>query len=126
MASSKTFAVVEAIDNPKGAMLVRYQVVERCEPDPEEKRIAEAEAMEHLKGMDEEVQEALKAQIAAAQAMSGVGKPSYNVEDKMVICQSPEEVVSAIKEAKESYDEMRRLQKAGTRLNQNYNTLRQL
>lgn len=37
--SSKTFVVIEAIDNPKGAMLVRYQAVERCEPDPEEKRL---------------------------------------------------------------------------------------
>jgi pimeloyl-CoA synthetase len=122
--ASKAFAVVEAVDSPKGAMLVRYQIVERCEPDPEEKRIAEAEMEDHLKEMDEEVREQFRVQMAAATAMSPANKTTYNVEDKMVICQSPEEVVAAIKEAKESYDEIRKLQKAGTRLNTNLNWLR--
>lgn len=123
MASKKTFVVIDAVDSPKGAMLVRYQVVERCEPDPEEKRIAEAEVEEHLKEISEEFREQFRAQISAVQAMSQVNKPSYNVEEKMVICQSPEEVTAAIKEAKESYDEMRKLQKSGTSLKVNYNSL---
>lgn len=111
--SSKTFVLVEAIDSPKGAMLVRYQVVDRCEPDPEEKRIREVEAEAQLAGLDPEVQEALKAQLSAAKALYPPSRPSYNVEDKNVICQSPQEVVAAIAEAKEAHDEIMKLKKSG-------------
>jgi len=126
MASTKTFVVVEAVDSPKGAMLVRYQTVERAEPDPEEVRVASIEYEKHLEDMDEAVREQFKAQISAMQALNPMSKPSYNVEDKMVICQTPEEVVVAIKDAKEAYEEMRKLVKAGTRLNVNYSSMRPL
>ena len=115
--SSKSFAIVEAIDNPKGAMLVRYQVIERCEPDPEEKRLAEATLKEKLGWVRQEDLEEFQKQIAAAEALYQSQRPvpqvSYNVEDKNVICTSPEEVVSAIREAKEAYDEMAKLKKTG-------------
>lgn len=111
--SSKTFVVIEAIDNPKGAMLVRYQVVERCEPDPEEKRLREVEAEAQLSGLEPEIRADFKAQMTAAQAFYPPPRPSYNVEDKNVICATPPEVVAAIQEAKEAHDEIKKLQKSG-------------
>jgi hypothetical protein len=111
--SSKTFVLVEAIDNPKGAMLVRYQAIERCEPDPEEKRIAEVRLDAQLGGLDPEAKRDFKAQLAAAQALYPSPRPSYNVEDKNVICKTSEEVVAAIYEAKEAYDEILKLKKSG-------------
>lgn len=123
MASNKTFAVVEAVDSPRGAMLVRYKVVDRCEPDPEERRIADVELEGHLKKMDDEEREHFEIQLAAAKAMTTPTRSFYNVEDKLVICQSPEEVVAAIKEAKEAHDEIKKLQKSGAHLKMEYGTI---
>jgi hypothetical protein len=122
--SSKTFAVVEAVDNPKGAMLVRYQIVERCEPDPEEKRIAEAQFEEHLEGLDPEIRADFKAQISAAKALTPHRPTSHSVEDKIVICMTPADVVAAIQEAKEAHDEMKKLQKSGVILIGNHGLYR--
>jgi len=116
MSSSKTFAIIESVDSPKGAMLVRYQLVERCEPDPEEKRIAEVEFDSQLAGLDPGIREDFKAQISAAKAFYPDARPSYNIEDKNVICTTPEEVVAAIREAKEAHDEIKKLQKTGVHL----------
>lgn len=120
MISSKAFAVVEAVDSPKGTVLVRYKIVERCEPDPEERRLADMEFEDHLKKMDEETRENFKMQLAASKAVHFADKAPYNVEDKIVICQSHEEIAAAIKEAKEAYDERKKLQKSGTHLNMDY------
>lgn len=51
--------------------------------------------------------------MTAAQAFYPPPRPSYNVEDRNVICKTPEEVVVAIHEAKEAYDEIAKLKKAG-------------
>jgi hypothetical protein len=113
--SQKTFAAVESVDNPKGAMLVRYQVVERIEPDPEEGRVAQAAVDEHLADMPEELREALISQVRAMQAMHGQPQISYRIESKNMICKTAEEVTAAILEAREADEEIRRLTRSGAR-----------
>ncbi len=115
MISNKVFVVVEAVDNPKGAMLVRYSGVDRVEPDPEEKRLLSAEVDKHLSTMDDEIKEIFMAQIGAAKAMTGTSKVSYRVEPRMSICKTVEEVTAAILEAKEQNEEIIRLTKSGAR-----------
>lgn len=117
MASEKVFVVVEAIDQPAGAMLIRYQMVERVEPDPEEARLAAAEKERALEAIPEDMREDFKAQVVAAQSM--IGPPpklvSYRTEEKVALCTKAEEVSAAIIEAKEHYDEIRKLRKSGAR-----------
>lgn len=117
MSQEKAFVVVEAVDRPAGAMLVRYQIVERVEPDPEEERLAAAPPP-RPPGVDEEIWEETKAQVAAAEALykrPTTNKPSYRTEERVLICMKPEEIAAAIVEAKEQYDEIRKLKKAGAR-----------
>jgi hypothetical protein len=115
MSSEKVFVVVEAIDRPAGAMLIRYQIVERIEPDPEESRIQEQEAENALNDIPEDVREDFKAQIAATKSMMGVSKKpiTYRTEEKVAVCTKTEEIAAAIIEAKEQYDEIRKLKKSG-------------
>jgi len=117
MPSEKVFVVVEAIDRPAGAMLVRYQVVERVEPDPEEARVMAAEAERALKALPAELREDFEAQIAATKSMMGVAKNPivYRIEERVAVCVKTEEVAAAIAEAKEQYEEIRKLKKAGAR-----------
>lgn len=115
MASAKVFVVVEAVDRPAGAMLVRYQTVDRIEPDPEETRIAASETERALKEIPEELREGLKIQVAAAKSMMAPKQVIYRTDEKVAICTKAEEVSAAIVEAKEQYDEIRRLQKSGAR-----------
>lgn len=115
--NSKTFAVVESVDNPKGAMLLRYQTVERIEPDPEEARMATSAYEEQLARMPADVREEFEVQMAAAKAAHGIGlqKMSYRIELKMVLCRTVEEIASGILEAKEANDEIARLTRTGAR-----------
>lgn len=117
MASSKVFVMIEAADSPAGAVLVRYQIVERVEPDPEEARLAASEADDALKTFTKDMREEFKAQFAAAQSMIGGHRKqiTYRTDEKVVVCTKPEEISAAIAEAKEAYDEIRKLTKAGAR-----------
>lgn len=117
MSSEKVFVVVEAVDRPVGAMLVRYQTVERIEPDPEEERLAAAPVPKvRPPSISEEVWEDIQMQVTAAEALYNrpiVKQIPYRTEEKVMICMKPEEITAAITEAKEQYEEIRRLKKAG-------------
>lgn len=117
MSSEKVFVVVEAVDRPAGAMLVRYQTVERVEQDPEESRLMEQEAEKALNDIPEDMREDFKAQIAATKSLMGVQKKpiTYRTEEKVAICTKTEEVAAAVVEAKEQYEEIRKLKKSGAR-----------
>jgi hypothetical protein len=131
MASSKTFVVIEALDSPAGAMLARYQIVERIEPDPEEKRLAAIPSPPAVRplGVPEDDWELAQIQIEAAEALyktRAIPRISYRTDEKMVVCQKPEEITEAIREAKEAYDEIRKLTKAGARFEFSPSSLRTL
>lgn len=121
MSQEKVFIVVEAVDRPAGAMLVRYQTVERVEPDPEEERLASAPIPKvRPPGIPEDVWEDVKLQVAAAEALytkppSLMKQVSYRTEERNAICTKPEEITAAITEAKEHYEEIRKLKKSGAR-----------
>jgi len=113
MQTDKAFAVVESLDHPKDAMLVRYQIVERVEPDQEEARILNTEVGGILSDLPGDTREALNAQVDAFKALSAKAKVQYRIDTKMVLCASPEEVTRAIQEAKEADTEIARLKKSG-------------
>lgn len=119
MSQEKVFVVVEAVDRPAGAMLVRYQIVERVEPDPEEARLASAPVPKaRPPGIPDDMWEEVKLQVAAAEALYNRPTPSnvsYRTEEKTAICTKPEEITAAIIEAKEQYEEIRKLKKSGAR-----------
>lgn len=120
MASEKIFVVVEAIDKPAGAMLVRYSVVERVEPDPEEQRLASVPMAPATRppGVDQETWEMVQTQLSAADAIyksQKVDRVTYRTEEKVAICTKTEEIAAAIIEAKEQYEEIRKLKKSGAR-----------
>ena len=119
MSQEKVFVVVEAVDRPAGAMLVRYQTVERVEPDPEEARLAAVPSVKvRPPGIPDDVWEDVKVQVAAAEALYSRPTPSqvsYRTEEKTAICTKPEEITAAITEAKEQYEEIRKLKKSGAR-----------
>ena len=121
MSQEKVFIVVEAVDRPVGAMLVRYQTVERVEPDPEEERLAAAPVPKvRPPGIPDDVWEEVKLQVEAAEALytrppSILKQVSYRTEEKTVICTKPDEITAAITEAKEQYEEIRKLKKSGAR-----------
>jgi hypothetical protein len=129
MSSEKVFVVVEAVDRPAGAMLVRYQIVERVELDPEEERLASAPSplIACPPGMPQDDWEIVQSQIAAAEAIfrtKSVKKVTYRTEEKVVICTKTEEVAAAISEAKEQYEEIRTLKKSGARFEMSVPSLR--
>ena len=132
MASSKTFVLIEALDTPAGAMLARYQIVERVEPDPEETRLANAPPPPTARPKDvpKNIWDEMQIQIAAAEAIYKrqplAPKISYRTDEKMVVCKTPEEIAEAIREAKESYDEIRKLTKSGAHFEYSPSTLRTL
>jgi hypothetical protein len=120
MATGKTFVVIEALDSPAGAMLARYQVVDRIEPDPEEQRLAAVPPPPAVRpaGVPADDWAIVQIQLEAAEAIyknRTIHRPSYRTDEKMVVCQKPEEIAEAIREAKEAYDEIRKLTKAGAR-----------
>lgn len=121
MSQEKVFIVVEAIDRPAGAMLVRYQTVERVEPDPEEERLASLPIPKtRPPGISDDVWEEVKMQVAAAEALytpppSLLKAVLYRTEEKTAICTKPDEITAAITEAKEQYEEIRKLKKSGAR-----------
>jgi hypothetical protein len=132
MASGKVFVVIEALDAPAGAMLARYQIVERIELDPEEKRLASIPPPPAVRpaGVDESTWEIVQAQLEAADAIyktrATPPRTSYRTDEKMVVCQKPEEIAEAIREAREAYDEIRKLTKAGARFEFSPSSLRAL
>jgi hypothetical protein len=132
MASGKVFVVIEALDAPAGAMLARYQIVERIELDPEEQRLAAVPPPPAVRppGIPADDWALVQIQLEAAEAIyknrATPPRPSYRTDEKMVVCQKPEEIAEAIREAKESYDEIRKLTKAGARFEFSPSSLRAL
>lgn len=132
MASSKAFVVIEALDLPAGAMLARYQTVERIEPDPEEQRLSAVPPPPAVRpdSVPEEIWELMQTQIHAADAIyksrASAPRLSYRTDEKMVVCYQPGEIAEAVREAKEFYDEIKKLTKAGARFEFSPSSLRSL
>lgn len=117
MIPNNVFAVIEAIDKPKGAILLRYQAPERIAPDPEEERIRKQEIEERLSEIPEDIRDQLKAQLGLIDSASRRPSVTYRMVSRMDICTSAEEVAKAVLDAKEAWDEIVRLTKAGASIN---------
>lgn len=109
----REFLTMEALDLPEGAVLARFLKLVPVTPDDEDTRIKDGAKNRMLNGMPSEVREIMK----AAEVLQN--KPSERVIIiATAVCTKPEEILEAVKQAKEAFDEILNLERIGVQVYQ--------